>query len=236
MNANEIRDYDAELERRLAALLSRYAPLRALDRSRPVVTRGRWHPRLAIVLGFAAAVIFLTAGVAIAEETSLFDRFRLFTNSHQQPSYPASEWMVWALASAKPVSVEQAETNGQFPLLTSATVPLTSVDQMILPCDNCPPAYRLIYRLGDGVTATVYETLAPRPAPGKSVTAQGKDDPSLVDSRNAAGKDELVYYTARDHALVPAILWTTPQWTHVVILFDKPVVAKEALAFAASFQ
>jgi hypothetical protein len=190
--------------------------------------------RLPVVFGIAAAVVFLAAGAAVASETNLVDQFHRFTKSHQQPAYPTTEWMIWAMATAKSVSLGQAQSNGQFPLLTSSTGAPTSVDQLILPCSNCSLAYRLIYPVGEGVTATVYETLAPLPGPGKSTAIPAKD-PSLVETRNVAGNTVLVYYTARDHTRIPAVFWTTSKRTQVGILFGTPTTAQEAFAFAASF-
>ncbi len=198
------------------------------------VPERRRRRRLSVVVGLAAAALFLAAGAAVAAETDLVHQFIRFTKSHQQPPYPATQWMIWAMATANPVPLARAQSNGQFPLLTSRTVSPASVDQMILPCETCPLAYRLIYPLGEGVTATVYETLAPRPSPGKSIAPV--KDPSLVESRTVAGNQLLIYYTSSDHALIPAIIWTTPySVTQVVILFDRPARAEEALAFAATF-
>ncbi len=190
--------------------------------------------RLPLVFGIAAVGVLLAAGAAVASETNVVDQFIRFTKSHQQPAYPTTEWMIWAMATAKPVSLGQAQSNGQFPLLTSSTGAPTGVDQMILPCETCPPAYRLIYSLGDGVKATVYETPAPRPSHGKSMTPV--KDKSLVESRNLAGNQILIYYTSSDHIRVPAVFWATAySLTQVVIIFDMPVTVEEALSFAASF-
>jgi hypothetical protein len=127
MNASEIRDYDAELERRLAVRLSRYAPLRPLARSRPVARPGRRHPLLSrrrlVSAGLALLLLAVIAPAVVAGLQSfglvLMSPLDLWRVDHSTPSNAEPRGGPMTLN----LSLEEAQSQVDFRIPTPAWLP-----------------------------------------------------------------------------------------------------------------